>query len=200
MPDHQLQTLRSASTRWHSYRRVPSTVLPRKWRHWLLDQGSLTQRLIEASNGHFHVEVAFQGWSTPSLSEARTLNIHPRQQVLIREVRLCGHGRAWVYARSVIPASTLTGQQRILKHLGNRPLGALLFKDPTMQRGAIEISRLAPTEARDRAWARRSVFSLRGKPLLVTEVFLPALLGASGAAAIAVDTASPTDSGRGAAH
>jgi len=155
---------------------VPSIRLPRRYRNWLLDEGSLTQRLIEASNNNFHVEIAFQGWGKPSLSEARALKIHPRQQALIREVRLCGHGQPWVYARSIIPASTLSGPQRILKSLGDRPLGALLFKDPTMKRGAIETTLLPLTNAQGRAWARRSVFQLRGKPLLVTEVFLDSLL------------------------
>ena len=143
MPDRHSLSIQSASTRWRSYRRAPSIKLPRKWRHWLLDQGSLTQRLVEKSDKNFHVEVAYLGWDKPSASEARALNIHPRQQVLIREVRLCGYGTPWVYARSIIPASTLNGPQRVLKGLGNRPLGALLFKDPTMKRGPIETAQLS---------------------------------------------------------
>ncbi len=176
MHDYHSLTVQSASTRWRSYRRPPCIHIPRSWRHWLLDKGSLTERLIAASDRNFHVEVAWQGWSKPSLSESRALNIHPRQQVLIREVRLCGRGHPWVYARSIIPASTLNGPQRVLKSLGSRPLGALLFKDPTMKRGPIETTRLPLRENNRQVWARRSVFQLRGKPLLVTEVFLPSLL------------------------
>ncbi|MCW8886650.1 MAG: chorismate lyase [Motiliproteus sp.] len=176
MPTHKALTSPSVRTRWQAYRRVPSIRLSRKWRQWLLDPGSLTARLVELSNNNFHVEVAFQGWGKPTLSEARALNIHPRQQVLIREVRLCGHGEPWVYARSVIPSSTLNGPLRILKTLGNKPLGALLFKDPTMKRKALETAVIPLTHEKSEAWARRSVFLLRNQPLLVTEVFLKPLL------------------------
>ncbi len=175
LPTQQTLTSSSNHPRWRSYRRVPSIQLSRHWRHWLLDQGSLTARLIKLSQNDFHVEVAFQGWGKPTLSEARALCIHPRQQVLIREVRLCGHGEPWVYARSVIPASTLSGPLRVLKSLGSRPLGALLFKDPTMQRGPIETALIPLGNEKQPAWARRSVFFMRTKPLLVTEIFLQPL-------------------------
>ena len=61
----------------------------------------------------------------------------------------------------------------------------MLFKDPTLQRSAFEIARL---QRGDRwhakaqhviqdilpdLWARRSLFSLRGNSLLLTEIFLP---------------------------
>jgi chorismate--pyruvate lyase len=164
------------SLRWRSYRRVPSVRLPRRWRSWLLEKGSLTRRLVAASGGEFAVEVRYQGWSHPSLSEARALGIHPRQRVLIREVCLKGRGQVWVCARSILPASTLTGPRRRLKQLGERPLGEVLFRDPSMRRGPIETA-LLPLEGQPRrCWARRSVFYLDDKPLLVSEVFLPALL------------------------
>ncbi|MEH6625612.1 MAG: chorismate lyase [Motiliproteus sp.] len=175
MPTQQSLSSSSNRTRWRSYRRVPSIQLSRQWRHWLLDQGSLTARLIKLSNNNFHVEVAFQGWGKPTLSEARALNIHPRQQVLIREVRLFGHGVPWVYARSVIPAPTLNGPLRMLKSLGSRPLGALLFKEPTMRRGPIETALIPIGAEKQQTWARRSVFFMRAKPLLVTEIFLQPL-------------------------
>nr|WP_242521455.1 chorismate lyase [Motiliproteus sp. SC1-56] len=166
------------SVRWRSYRRGPCSRLPRAWRGWLLDSGSLTRRLKRASAGDFRVEVLFQGWSRPTLSEARALGIAPSQQVLVREVRLWGLGEPWVCARSIIPATTLTGPQRRLKFLGERPLGAVLFNDPSMHRGPIETAQLPlnGTRTRTRAWARRSVFRLEGKPLLVSEIFLPSLL------------------------
>ncbi len=159
--------------------------MPRHWRGWLLDNGSLTARLKALSAGDFRVEVVSQGWGLPNLSEARALNIDPRLRVLVREVRLIGCGQAWVHARSLIPATTLTGRHRKLAHLGDRPLGELLFKDLSMRRGAIETARIPMTGGdqsatavllNGRAWARRSVFRLDQKPLLVSEVFLPQLL------------------------
>ncbi|MEH6649536.1 MAG: chorismate lyase [Motiliproteus sp.] len=175
------------AVRWRSYRRTPCFRLPRHWRSWLLDSGSLTARLKALSNGDFRVEVVSQGWGYPNLSEARALQIDPRLRVLIREVRLIGCGQPWVHARSLIPATTLTGRHRKLAHLGTRPLGEVLFKDLSMRRGAIETARLplvadvdlnhlsASASAVVQAWGRRSVFRLDDKPLLVSEIFLPQL-------------------------
>ncbi len=200
MPAARTLTHPRLCTRWRSYRRPPSVRVPRRWRDWLLNPGSLTQRLISLSAGDFRVDVVYQGWSKPTLSEARALNISPRLRTLVREVRLCGHDQTWVYARTIIPQSTLTGPQRALQHLGNRPLGAMLFKDPNMRRGPMQTAALHMTLApaslarpdmsnatADRSqsetqprqqpvWGRRSVFYLAGKPLLVSEVFLPQLL------------------------
>jgi chorismate--pyruvate lyase len=175
LPASNYLVKQNIASRWRSFRRTPSTRLPRCWRAWLLDKGSLTQHLIRASRGDFSVEVLFQGWSTATLSETQALNLPPRQMVLVREVRLMGRGEPWVYARSIIPQHTLTGPQRALRRLGNRPLGELLFKSPNMRRGAIETTLLTVNTAKKKAWARRSLFYLNGKPLLVSEVFLPEL-------------------------
>ena len=55
---------------WRNYRQIPQTQLPYQWRNWLLDRGSLTQRLISASKGDFRVELLNLGWQRPSISEA----------------------------------------------------------------------------------------------------------------------------------
>ena len=68
-----------------------------------------------------------------------------------------------------------------------RPLGGFLFACPSLKRGEVELARLAPGNAvYERAmarlqlppqplWGRRSVFRLQDKPLLVAEIFLPAI-------------------------
>jgi chorismate--pyruvate lyase len=166
-------------TRWTTYRRPNQLQAPRIWRRWLCDRGSLTQHLIAASNNNFRVEVQQQCWAIPSRSEAKVLGIKYRQVALIREVKLIGNDQPYVIARTVIPAGTLTGKQKQLATLGNRSLGSLLFNEPSMRRGKFQISRLTntlKTEATQKSlWARRSVFYLSKKPLLVSEVFLPVL-------------------------
>ncbi len=77
-----------------------------------------------------------------TLSEARVLGIPLREKVWIREVHLIGCGGPWVFARSLIPVSTLRGRQRRLRNLGNTPLGAVLFQDKSMRRGPIETARV----------------------------------------------------------
>lgn len=167
-------TQQSFDTRWTSLRRPYEQVAPKRWRSWLTDKGSLTQRLIKRSSGNFRVEVTRQGWFRPTSNESIALGMRSRQFALIREVQLIGNDQPWVYARSIIPATTLTGSQRQLRMLGNRSLGSLLFSDPTMRRGPLQVSQLTLKDQRQ-VWARRSLFYLSEKPLLVCEVFLPEL-------------------------
>ncbi len=171
--------------RWHRFRRVPSFYLPDIWRDWVLDRGSLTQRLVRASDGHFSVRVIRQQWQEPNPDEALLLGSPVKSRALIREVELLCHGQVWVIARSVIPYTTLTGAERQLTALGNRSLGTFLFKSRAMKRGPLQITKIAPEHLSMQAgqtmhnalWGRRSVFFLHDKPLLVSELFLPAVLG-----------------------
>lgn len=164
----------SPPRRWH----LPSCYWqlspPANIRDWLLESGSLTTRLVSLSEGHFRVELLRQYWAQPALEEARRLGMAIGRYALIREVALLGHDTPWVRARSVIPASSLQGAGQRLGRLGTRSLGHLLFRDPTLARGAIEIAQIQQPEGL--VYARRSRFVYHGQPLLVAECFLPALL------------------------
>ncbi len=152
---------------------------------WLLDSSSLTRRLQQTCCGQFRVVPVNQQWQRPQLNEAQALGIRPHERCFIREVHLMCDDRPRVFARTVIPVSTLTGNRRRLSRLGKKSLGAVLFADPSMQRSYIEVARLetgqalfeaavAPlSEKPSEIWGRRSAFFLGGKPLLVSEIFLP---------------------------
>ncbi len=159
---------------WLSLSPMPHSLLSQPWRAWLLDKGSLTQNLKDVSPGNFSVSVTYTGFGRPSLSEAKALNIASRQQVYIREVALCIKGKPVVLARSVIPRSTLTAGERQLLFLKNKPLGEFLFSHKNMRREPIQVKsgKVNGTSV----WARRSVFKLNEKPLLVSEYFLSSLL------------------------
>lgn len=178
-------------------RRCGHTCCEPVWRHreqlltlpplheWLFDNGSLTRRLQQACAGEFRVEVVDQCWRQPRLNERRRLAMPPRRLALIRQVYLYCDDRPCVFARTIIPRETLSGAQRHLAVLGNRPLGAVLFADPHMYREPMEFARLQAGERLFTAavqrlasppaaiWGRRSLFYLAGKPLLVNEIFLP---------------------------
>ncbi len=151
-------------------------------RRWLLDEDSLTARLLAASDGDFRVRLIAQSWRRPLTDEALALSLRPGERALIREVALECHGEPWVFARSVVPTATLRGELRHLRQFGSRSLGALLFARPGTVRGDFEVARIQPGDSllpglfgtSQPAWARRSVFRLRNRPLLVQEVFLPA--------------------------
>jgi chorismate--pyruvate lyase len=161
--------------------------VPESARSWLLDAGSLTDRLRVNCKGCFSVRVLDEGWQRPRLDEARVLGMRQAAVGWVREVQLLCDGEPQVFARTIVPRKTLSGPRRQLAHLGDRPLGAYLFADPSLQRSAVELACIWPgqamfTEATEGLqhlplfiWGRRSVFRVGGKPLLVTEVFLPAV-------------------------
>lgn len=171
--------LESRSMKWQPCLPI-HPVEPKALKGWLLDRGSLTDRLVKKSGGQFQVHVLRQSWGRMRRDEACLLNMKQRQAALVREVILQGGGQPWVYARSVLPAKSLERSLRHLKHLGSQPLGAVLFSDPHMERSTIEIALLSPAElsvpVSQPVWGRRSVFYLHHQPLLVSEIFLPGFI------------------------
>ena len=104
------------------------------------------------------------------------------RSALVRQVLLCCGDRPLVYARTVIPVTTIRGAQRRYANMGSRPLGAMLFADRTMQREAVEVGKLPKDHAANQYsqydapfWGRRSVFRVSGKQLMLAEYFLPEL-------------------------
>lgn len=170
-------------SRWYPRRQLPARCRPPRALHsWLDDSGSLTARLIARSGRQFHVDIVNQYIGLPAHDERQVLQMSRPSLALIREVVLCGRNQPWVFARSVLPLSSLTGELRHLRKQRDRPLGAFLFSQPHLIRSPIAVTAFNPDDTYVPAplasayplWGRRSVFSLRGKPLLVSEVFLPA--------------------------
>lgn len=176
----------SAATRWRPHPFFRRAAIPGPLCNWLLDPASLTLRLQGLCPGAFGVRLLSQGWGVPRLDESRQLGMRRGERALIRQVHLLCGRRPWVYARTIIPASSMHGRLRRLAHLGTRPLGAMLFADPGMQRGIVELATIRPGEGLyaeatrhlrhqpGAIWGRRSVFRIARKPLLVSEIFLPA--------------------------
>lgn len=154
---------------------------------WLFDSASLTRRLRRVSNC-FRVELLSNQRERPMRCERQVLGMDDRALALVRQVRLYCDGEAKVYARTVMPLSSLTGRRRRLARLGGKPLGEMLFRDPTMSRGEMEVAQLSEghrfyglavqglNDVPETLWGRRSVFKISGYPLLVNEFFLPPLL------------------------
>lgn len=168
--------------RWFTHPGLRSPLHPStRLQTWLLDGGSLTAKLIKLSHGEFRVQVLQQVRGRASRSEALALNIGFHERCLIREVILRGHNQPWVFARSVLPLSSLTGSLYHLRKQGTRPLGAFLFSQPHLKRSPIALGLIrrhhaylpAALMGETPIWGRRSIFSIDDKPLLVSEVFLP---------------------------
>ena len=172
---------------WEGWRSCRRSAIPAGLCDWLQDKGSLTARLVKASDGDFRGRGMHQGWGSALYSEGRLLGMRRGETALVREVELLGRDTPWVFARTLIPASSLRGGARRLANLGSKPLGAVLFSDPGMRRGSTQIARLLPrhplygaatvslANKPEELWGRRTLFYLAGKPLLVNEIFLPDL-------------------------
>jgi len=159
---------------WQGPNPVPRSMVSGPWRNWLLDAGSLTQNLKDLAPGRFSLQLLDRRFSSPSVSECNALGTMIRQQAYIREVALCVDEQPQIFARSIIPRSTLTGNERQLLNLNSKPLGEFLFAHKNMRRGPIEIKQGVLNG--QKLWARRSLFFVNNKPLLVCEFFLPSLL------------------------
>jgi chorismate--pyruvate lyase len=111
-----------------------------------------------------------------------------RSRVLVREILLCCEDVPLVFAHTVVDRSSLRSAWRNIAVLGERPLGAAIFSERRIVRGPLRQRRIRPNhplfretraavpQAVRSLWARRSLFELRGEPILVTEVFLPGIL------------------------
>lgn len=168
----------TGAPRWYRQEQLYGPLLAPA-RCWLLDDGSLTQHLIDTGRVFSLTRLA-QRWEQPEPHERRLLGMGARERALVRRVALHLDGEPVVFARSVFPVSSLTGPLARLQRLANQSLGSFLFAQPHMRRSPFELARLAgdsvylPRELHQKedAWARRSCFVVAERPLLVSEVFL----------------------------
>jgi chorismate--pyruvate lyase len=154
---------------------------------WLRERGSLTLR-IQLRCGQFSVANVHSQLMNAAREETALLGVAARQRVYTREVLLLADSRPVVFAHSVVAPLHLRRTWRVLRTLGNRPLGKVLFSHPLVQRAPLHYRTLKADHplyrraaamlgtAPPQLYARRSLFTLRGSPLLVTEIFLPDIL------------------------
>ena len=158
--------------RWAPVHRVNKVKVPTTLWPWLITKASLTAKL--QTLGTLTVEVLEDTWGTPTARERRRLGLRPREAARIRTVLLKVDGVSVIYARSIIPAKSLKGHWRQVKHLKNKPLGGYLFKHRALFRSGVEVTQLPKQMFPDQSntvWARRSVFQQYGAGILVNEAF-----------------------------
>ncbi len=162
---------------------------------WLHDHGSLTQRIQQRCES-FTVLPVQDGLARIAYDESTLLGIAPHELAYSREVFLLANGKPVVFAHSTCASEHLRGAWKAMRGLGNRSLGSLLFTHPLVMRQPLHFKALRAhhplhvgrvltrhvglkpdlQNIPGTLWARRSLFTLQGAPLLVTEVFLPEIL------------------------
>jgi chorismate--pyruvate lyase len=194
--------MRAASLRqaaWH--RHLNAVNAPPALRAWLACKGSLTARL-QAHSREFRVQRLRQQNGACLPDEAGAVGLPRRRRVRQREVLLKCEGQAVVFAHTIVPLAASLSDWPLFGALGERSLGSTLFGDPLVRRGALEFAKLRPGHplvqralaaldvvgsAPAQAWqggqggqayyARRCLYRRGRGLLLVTELFLPEVLG-----------------------
>ena len=155
-------------------------------RSWLTETGSLTARCQRAS-AVFRVRLLRYGKGR-ALADESTADQVGRELAWVREVVLECDGRPVIFAHTTLSTAANGRLTRWMAGLGNRSLGSLLFSCPGFVRDGIEFLRLdarhplyrraaALCDVGETLWARRSLHRLERQQVLVTEVFLPEILG-----------------------
>ena len=157
---------------------IPSLSL----KNWLLDTGSLTERL-QSQCTSFFLTLIGQRQAEITLEEFQRVGA-PGQQLKpqewqVREVLLWGDNQPWVFARSIIPQKLCESD---FVNLNTKPLGQLIFNDKRFKRLPFEITNMCASKAflsqlkistEMDLWGRRSAFSFGNLKMTVSEVFLP---------------------------
>lgn len=171
---------------WLENRSGTRHTLPENVQSWTYEPGSLTQRLRDYYGDAIGVKILLQRWNTPFLSERRLLKLHENKYSLIREVLLHADGKPLILARTIIPAKTIKVAKSNLAHLGNRPLGEVIFSYPKLERIEMDVTLIDPPTWTQSAiveanidqpiWGRRTVYAIAQRQMLVSEFFLPGVL------------------------
>ena len=173
------------SIQWLPAERLSQLSVDAHVRPWLIGMGLLTQRMKAVCGERFALRLVDQ-W-TGLLDAAHKSALGRADNAgLFRDVEMfCGE-HVWVFAQTIMPDSTLCTHPW-LAELGDSALGETLSDLSGLERSSYEYAWLPveePVTARALRdadvrpaglWARRWRVSLRGAPLLLQELFLPAL-------------------------
>jgi chorismate lyase len=173
------------SVQWQPAERLGQLAVDGHIRSWLIGKGLLTTRVKTACGERYALRLVDQ-W-TGILSESHKAAMRCEDNAgLFRDIEMCCGEAVWVFGQSVVPDSTLSAHPW-LAELGDLDLGETVGDLSGVERSSYEYAWLPATEmATSRAlrdaqikpaglWARRWRISLRGAPILIQELFLPAM-------------------------
>jgi chorismate lyase len=173
------------SIQWLPAERLGQAAMDAQLRPWLIGKGLLSVRMKAVCGARFSLRLVDQWTGLLSAAQKSALR-SPDDAALFRDVEMCNGDAVWVFAQTLMPDSTLCAHPW-LAELGETALGETLSDLSGVERSSYEYAWLPVEEAvtaralRDAEikpaglWARRSRVSLRGAPLLMQELFLPAM-------------------------
>tara|TARA_S200000501_G_scaffold73720_1_gene65642 strand:- start:343 stop:891 length:549 start_codon:yes stop_codon:yes gene_type:complete len=136
----------------------------------LEDEGSLTQQLIDVSDGNFRVKTVELAWRNLLGDDLRRLfgPVAPTHKFWSRKTVLLCESKPAVLAHSLMPAHSAESALGKVLELGEQPLGGYLFSQTDVKRDAFQFA-----QSEQGFWGRRSMFYVDSKPIMVAEFFLP---------------------------
>jgi chorismate--pyruvate lyase len=173
------------SVQWLPAERLGQLTMDAQVRSWLIGKGLLTLRMKAVCGERYGLRLVDQ-W-TGLLNAAHKSALRSADNAgLFRDVEMCRGEQVWVFEQTIVPDSTLAAHPW-LAELGDSALGETLsdlsgvecssyeyawlpVEDPVTAR-ALRDAEVRPAGL----WARRSRVSLRSAPLMIQEVFLPAM-------------------------
>ncbi|MEM7027519.1 MAG: chorismate lyase [Pseudomonadota bacterium] len=171
---------------WQDKSNVTAEIDQELIRKLLFYDGSLTRYLQSICAEDFSIKVQSESWGLLFKDECLSLKLEDNQKAFIRLSHLNSGAKTMVYARTVFPEKTYKLIKNKLEALGERPLGELLFSEPSAYRSQMKYAKIRvdsklflPVKNQEPEdslhWARQSLFMIDEMPLLITELFLPAI-------------------------
>jgi chorismate lyase len=173
------------AAQWMPAERLGQLTMDAHVRSWLIGKGLLTQRIKAVCGERFSLRLVDQ-WTGLLNSAQQSALRSPDGAGLFRDVEMFHGETVWVFGQTIVPDSTLCSHPW-LAELGDSALGETLSGLSGVERSSYEYAWLPVHDAvtaralRDAElkpaglWARRSRVSLRRAPLLIQELFLPAI-------------------------
>ena len=135
---------------------------------WLSESGPITNRIKLSQK--FELELLNDEIDEISKEEELFLNSFS-QTFRVRRVILLGNNTPVVYAKSVIPSSTIENGLSSLGKIGNAPLGDILFTPGVFTKLEMVCASFLSKE-KNVYWGRKIKYSVNSEPISVMEVFL----------------------------
>ena len=135
---------------------------------WLSESGPITNRIKLSQK--FVLELLNDEIDEISKEEELFLNSFS-ETFRVRRVILLGNNTPVVYAKSVIPSSTIENGLSSLGKIGNAPLGDILFTPGVFTKLEMVCASFLSKE-KNVYWGRKIKYSVNSEPISVMEVFL----------------------------
>ena len=135
---------------------------------WLLESGPITNRIKLSQE--FELELLNDEIDEISKEEELFIN-SVSKTFRVRRVILLGNKTPVVYAKSVIPTSTIENGLSSLGKIGNAPLGDILFTPGVFTKLDMVCASFLSKE-KNVYWGRKIKYSVNSEPISVMEIFL----------------------------